>query len=413
METIIYIMIFSIILTPLIKIGQLPAIRIEQLIVFLVLGIISGWFFLKKEVKIHWSILPLLQITFAFFIFISIVSGIFNGVKVSIRDFFEIYKIVIYTGVFLIIATYIKKDTKKLQILIFIRKIIFISSIIAIIQYFNIYNLNKYYIPIIAPTQYDTLVGNYPWPRVVGITPNPNIYAVLVGIGILICIGLYMETKQKKNLLFALIMFIALSMTRSRSGLVFLLCSLFIFVIFQYKEVVKGLLFINKVEKKSLKHFFILSFGLIVVILGFFLYAPDDLTWRFLEALNLSNSSSWQARLKHWVENWGYFTLSPIFGIGPAKSIDYKYAADNEWLLLLRMYGIFGTLYFVISFILPCLYRQIINSFYGKIYISVLVGAAIYMIPAAIYNSFQLMPLVMVLAGLAFSDESKVIKIKI
>ena len=50
------------------------------------------------------------------------------------------------------------------------------------------------------------------------------------------------------------------------------------------------------------------------------------------------------------------------------------------------------------------------NSYYKYLYLSIIVGSAIYMIPAIIYNSFQLMPLVMVFAGLIPNDRNKMCK---
>ena len=77
------------------------------------------------------------------------------------------------------------------------------------------------YIFIIAPTQFKTLVGGYSWPRVVGLSNNPNVYAVIVSIGLLIGFSLYLYEKKKHNLFFLAINFIVLMMTLSRAGLTF------------------------------------------------------------------------------------------------------------------------------------------------------------------------------------------------
>lgn len=37
-----------------------------------------------------------------------------------------------------------------------------------------------------------------------------------------------------------------------------------------------------------------------------------------------------------------YFSRSPYLGIGAGKSVGFKYAPDNEWLLLLRKYSFTG-----------------------------------------------------------------------
>ena len=92
---IIYIILFSTILTPSIKIGNLPAFRIEQVIVV----VFAIYFFigltLRKKIKKNDIMFPLLYSGFSFFIILSILVGSFKGIKVIVNDFFEIYKIFI------------------------------------------------------------------------------------------------------------------------------------------------------------------------------------------------------------------------------------------------------------------------------------------------------------------------------
>ena len=98
--------------------------------------------------------------------------------------------------------------------------------------------------------------------------------------------------------------------------------------------------------------------------------------------------------------------MSPIFGLGPAKSIEYGSYADNEWILFLRSYGIIGTTYIVLTFLLPFIKSK--DKFFKYIYFSVLLGSVLYMVPAAIYHIFQIMPLIMILAGLISNDKNKI-----
>ncbi|MDD4347313.1 MAG: hypothetical protein PHZ11_10650, partial [Desulfitobacteriaceae bacterium] len=88
-----------------------------------------------------------------------------------------------------------------------------------------------------------------------------------------------------------------------------------------------------------------------------------------------------------------------------AKSVGFKLAPDNEWLLLLRKYGLLGTSWFVLMFITPFYaYRSVLkHNLLAKLYAAILIGLAVYMLPAAVFHSFQLMPFVMILGGMVFS----------
>lgn len=149
----------------------------------------------------------------------------------------------------------------------------------------------------------------------------------------------------------------------------------------------------------------------IIIILGILIFnsLPEQLTWRLKHGMNIGSDASFQARLRNWKEHIDHFIRSPIFGLGPAKTIEYNSQVDNEWLLLLRQYGIIGTLYFLIVFVTPFIRHK--DKFYKYLYYSVLVASALYMIPAIVYNSFQIMPLIMILAAL-LSSTSKVKKEK-
>ena len=157
---IIYIIIFSIILTPNIRINGIPSFRIEQVIVILFSISIFIRFILRKRVEFTNYKFPIMYFIFSFFIMLSILIGSIKGISVIPNDFFEIYKIYIYIGIYLIFRTIIKNEDDKIKIINVIRICLVVSVIISIQQYFNILNLNDKYVPLIAPTQFRTLVNN-------------------------------------------------------------------------------------------------------------------------------------------------------------------------------------------------------------------------------------------------------------
>ena len=397
-----YIIIFSLILTPSIRIKGIPAFRVEQIVIIIIAIYTLIKTILGRKIKINNPLFVLLYGGLSFFILLSILVGSCKGIRVILNDFFEIYKIFVYLSIFLYISSIIKTDADRLKVIKFTNLCLLGSVFIAIQQYFNLFNLNEIYVPIIAPTQYKTLVNNYPYPRVVGMTSNPNEYSVMPGIGGVLSWSMFINTKRKKHILNLLIFSLGVLMTLSRTGLVFfIVCILTYSILHLYENLNKG---------RVIKFFTILflTITLLLVAILLFKYLPEGLTWRFKAGLDIKLDKSFQARLSNWTEHINYFKMSPMFGLGPAKSIAYQHSVDNEWLLFLRQYGIIGCLYVFLTFSFPFIIKT--NSYYKYLYLSIIVGSAIYMIPAIIYNSFQLMPLVMVFAGLIPNDRNKMCK---
>lgn len=404
---IIYIIIFAIVLTPNLRIKALPSIRIEQLIILLltinaIISLIKG-----TNIRIKKNKFVIMHSFFSVFIIFSILVGSIKGMKVIPNDFFELYKIYIYIGIFLITFSTVKTKEDRIKIIKFMMTCILISIIISIQQYFNLFNLNEKYVPLMAPTQYKTLVNNYPTPRVIGMTANPNEFAIMPGIGAILSWSMYLNTRKKKNLIFLYIYILGVLMTLSRSGFVFMVIGIAVNTFFYF--VVNGININGFSEIKiNLKNIRFIIFVIVLILLAaiiIFGYLPKDLTWRIVRGFDLKTDSSFQARLSNWEEHINYFKMSPVFGMGPAKFIKYKHHVDNEWLFSLRRYGIVGTLYFVISFVIP--FTKGKDKFFKHIYFSVLLASSAYMLVVNIYNSFQVMPLIMVLAALIPQTNSK------
>lgn len=398
----IYAIIFSTILIPDIRIQGLPSFRVDQIITI----IIVIYYFMKVaiigKVKIKKDLFLFLYSGFSFFIILSILIGSYKGIKIIPNDFFELYKIFNYIIVYWVTSSIVKNDNDKFKIIKFTIFCLLLSVLVAVQQYFNLFNLNEKYVPIIAPTQFRTLVNNYSSPRVVGMTSNPNVYAVMPGMGGVLSWSMYSITSNKKYILQLVIFTLAVFMTLSRTGMVFLVVSVFTFsLLYFYKNV------ITKNIKKVLK---IVALIITVVLLSsiIFNYLPEELTWRFKLGLNISADNSFQTRVSNWEEHVKYFLKSPWFGLGPAKSIVYEHSVDNEWLLLLRQYGVIGTFYFVMTFLSSFILKK--RSYFKYLYLSILIGSIVYMFPAIIYHSFQIMPLIMVIAGLVTNDESNLNK---
>lgn len=392
--------ICSSILFPTLRVAGFPGFRLEQIIVILMITLLFLRSALGNRNATANRNFVAAYTGFSIFIILSISVGSFLGVNVIANDFFELYKIFIYLGAFILTSDAARTDEKRLIILRFVHFFLLLSCLVAFQQYFNLFGLNEKYVHIIAPTQYRTLVNNYANPRVVGMTSNPNEYAIMPGVGALISLCLYILTKQKKYIFSIGMFFFTLLLTMSRTGLVFMILAISALSFFRFVEIGQ------KNKRVDLLKFVIILVS--IVLLGIMLlnWLPDSYTWRIKDGLNLTANTSFQARIRNWQEHIEYYKKSPIFGLGPSKSVAFSHSADNEWLLLLRQYGIVGVIYFVFVFSAPFIRSK--RSVYKKLYFSLILAAAIYMIPAGIYHSFQLMPLFMVLAGLVpFNSQSQ------
>lgn len=406
----IKLILFFTILTPSIRIGSLPGFRLEQILILMttiyaVFRVLAG-----KKVRIQTSSFTNIYILFPIFIIISSFVGSIKGYTPIPNDYFELYKVFLYAAVFFITSTFIDSDEKRIQILSSIVLYSSFSAIIAITQYFDFMGLNSKYIPIIAPTQFKTLMPGHSQPRVVGLSGNPNVYAVIAGIGFLLALWFFIETRKKKYVIPLTLNFIGSLMTLSRTGFVFLGAASLVMVFsnlsvqgLNYKVILSG-----KIKKKPVA---LLLFSLLIVAsitVALLEFVPEDLLWRLRLGLNVSQDNSWQARIQNWNEAKAFFLNSPLFGIGPAKNF-FTISVDNEWLLLLARYGVVGTFVLSLSFISPLFDKRFYKNKYRSIYYGLIVGMSLYMIPASIYHSFQLMIIVLVILASVLQERKEIV----
>lgn len=412
----IYSIVLSVFFVPGIPTGSfLPDVRLEEIIVFswaviVLLMLLAGF---KIGLSLPSGYL-LLGLAFTSYVFLSVWWGGVLGYGTTIRDFMEVVKAIKYLLIFTIVVTAIQRGIiTREQLLGLISIAGVITVIIAFTQYINLFGLNAYYVPYIAPTQYHTLVGNYPWPRVVGLTGNPNEYAALVTLASLAALFLAIYYRKRMAYVLWIILVAGVAMTLSRSGFAFLVVSS-LTILFGYLWQVgwrfrDGQVVLNKTVPLIIVFFIISS-----AIAG--LLMPDEFYWRMGEGLNLSESTSWVARVDNWGERMSVFKSSWIIGVGPAKSIEFQHAADNEWLLLGMRYGILGVILCLAWWLSPLCgrsdSRRLHNSrIYITLYGAAVVGSFVYMIPAAIYHSLQVFPIILMYAAIVVPAKGYILKL--
>lgn len=394
------------ILFPYIRLpGDIPDVRPEFIIIVVVWClIILAYLTEGRSVRLPYLSAYKWFAIFAIIIMLSItyVAWLNNQMPIW-RDFWEIVKLLLYFLIFVLISsqriTHIDlRRYYKLALILFL-----ISACFGFLQYINFAGINELVSPFYAPTQMRGLLVHG---RITGTTPNPNEFGALMVLAASLALSgalVYREWKLRLFCWFSLLIYgIALLLTLSRTSLVCLFIASIIIIFLFYKE--KGL----KGNFKRLFPLVLLGFLIIIVLLQ---VLPEKALARFSELLYFTEAPSWQARVGKWKTHYDIWLGSPLFGWGPGKA-EMSTIVDNEWLLILRRYGLFGLISFISLF--GCLYNGLFrigrdNPETSVIALTValrgtLISYSLYMMLASVYHSMQLMPILLLLLGLAYSQ---------
>ena len=309
----------------------------------IILCIITAYIFLIKNIsfkEIMKNKFIICNLIFAASICLSIIV---NYKTVLFNDLYEIIKYIVYPMITLIIVSTCD-DKEKYN---FILKTISISMIIicvwGIIQYFDLFSINELYIKEFAPTQYETLINNYPTPRIVGVKTNPAVYGLLVTMGIYFNILYYKCTKNKiLPITSTILCFINLMMTLTRTIQIAFMISIVVYMA------------ITILQKKGWKKSIIYTIIIIVILLVVFFILPQELTWRLKQVTDFQNASSWIGRVEKWKDYGEIIKQNLLFGIGPVKNhIDKLGYIDSELIQNILQYGIIGFGAYIVMLLSP------------------------------------------------------------
>lgn len=386
----ILLLIPAIILSPMINIPGVIGIRLDDL--WLAFGAVVYLTRLASTpLKLEFK-LPKYTTLFIIFIGWIVVTIFISSFKepyfYSGRDWLEVYKN-LKLLLIIVLATQLQ-ITKP-----FINKIfnvvtfsLLISAIFGIMQYFNVANVNSWLTPyFLAESQ---IKGLEVHGRIVGTYANPNVFgtAMLVGIGL--SFSRFFQILKFKYLLLSFIFLFATFLTLSRTAFVACLV-LVVLIIFQsfWKS------------KRKLLTLFSFSFVPLVAFIGL-KFAPEKLFFRTQNLNNLAEDESFQGRLDAWRYIFELRTRSNIFtGTGPVSN--FRLTFDNEWLMLLTIYGVVGlslvSLWFVLIYFKLGRLDADYYNFYNIALRSILIVYGVSMFMEPIFQQLQLMPLIALLIG--------------
>ncbi|AXS82515.1 O-antigen ligase family protein [Marinobacter sp. Arc7-DN-1] len=380
MINLVKLLIFSLILTPSISfMSGVPALRLDDFLTGILLAfLLFNRFRMNKRIVflcLFFVLLPL-----------SIFSGLSSDFNASYGDLIQFYRYAKFIVIYIFLVYVFSRFTghEIFCVLKFFMSCGLGLAIIVIFQYFDIFGLNKLYVHLIAPTQYHTLVGGYPFPRAVGMIGNPNEVGFIFVIISIISLYSLWKYDFRKVFLYIPLFFVGMVMTLSRSSFIAFIAAVFIFI-------VCFLFFSSPI--KSLGVFILFSlFSSFFICLSQESYIYEKVAWRYESGMDIMSNSSMGARFNNWQENLDLARSSPIIGVGPLRRMEMEHAADNEWLLLWRSYGIVGV-FLIILFFTSGVFSRRPHPDKALLY-SIVVSSFLYMIPATIFHSLVLFPLV-------------------
>ncbi|HGE71773.1 TPA: O-antigen ligase domain-containing protein [Candidatus Poribacteria bacterium] len=402
------LMIASVILPPIGMPLQMPAIRLELILVLVAwLLFLLGSLSTGGRIKLKWN--PVYK---WFFVFgITILASIVYATLVKVyypvvSDFWEFGKLLEYFLIFALIAN-LEISLIDLKRYYLISLMIFsVSAIFGFAQYWNIFNINSSaIISYYAPTQ---TIGLLSWGhRIVGTTGNPNEFAALMVLAASLALAGALWLEDKNERLFSWLGFIVFSfsviLTLSRSGLIGLIVASAFILFFKYPMYFRF--------KGILRLVFAIIPILLIIVFILIKLSPSTLFFRIESVLSPTTDTSFQVRLLMWNYNLEIWKQSPLLGWGAGKAT-MTTIVDNEWILLLRRYGIIGLTIFLIWFTKIYSYlSQIVKENSSNYTKAIAIGLqaifpayAVYMTFAAVYHSLQLMPIFMLYLGLIYSQ---------
>lgn len=339
----LYVIIFSLFLSPAVKVfGFLPAIRLDELLIYtwLVLTVVIG-----NKLVVDFSKL----IIFAFLaifalVNISILNGVMNGYSATFSDLNQYLRFLKYLGCFLlavkVFSHFNYEDLRRFYF--FLVAILFLLAVFSYMQRFNLFGVNDFVLKFVSNSEkYDALLKEVRGARVIGFAGNPNVFAFLFVYLLIVLWGFKQYYLTRGLLAFQVLIIFSifgLLFTLSRTGLLSLLVGFVTLTIFTLGSNDRHFAGVNYHIKRAMLLFFSLIIVYLILTTNYF---QESVLFRFVDSSNLSESTSFQSRLVEWEANLSIIASRPIWGVGPLSRSGIQ-AVDNEYLLILRSYGLVG-----------------------------------------------------------------------
>ena len=358
-KIIAFLIVLSILLFPNVKLGEgFPSVQFVDFLLPII-----GFIVFKNWYKVVWRKFFTIILVFGAYIILSIVV---NSRITSVKDYFEIFKLIKFLLIVLFFSIVeINNYKKNIFYPIFGLLVLF-----NLFHYFNLFGVNylieHYYNGGVHIELFglDSL-GAVSTKRMIGAIGNPNTNAIIF----LFFTSIFYPEKKKFS--FELIVFfVALFLfflCQSRTGFI----ALFLMIIF---DVINKLFILKTFNKWSM-----IPIVLVVIAYSFsYLFSSNIIeTERYVsnrkfeqipkesKTLNkhtyinsifsgeIAKTGSVKGRVEIWKHLFSMVKKKPIFGHGPDKDYFYdnKLYAENEYILYLWRYGVIGLLFYILFYV--------------------------------------------------------------
>ncbi len=394
-ELLIIIIALSITLPGIKVSSSFPLIRPEEFLIYTLFPFIFIYNISTNYLNDISKIFTKYYIIFLFLAIISTIYGVFFlNVNTGLRDAVEFVKMGKYLLIFLTVCSS-KPTEKDLNILLNTFVIVLITaSIIGILQFFNIFGFSSITGPFYLGEK--SYIVNQ---RLTGTFTNPNSFSVVLGFGIIISLVKILYEKNYNYRLYYILciglFIVCILITGSRTGLAAIIFAIATLLILFLRFNIQNLKSVLPV--------------IVILILSFIfgvVYAGQDIINRLSSGINLLENESLLMRFYAWYLNFQLIIQSPIFGWGPAKEI-LTTVVDNEYILVVRRYGILGASAFVLIYFYP-FYIATKNYFrfngdpYALIFVVTLLFFMISNLTNSVYNHIQTMDMWFIILGAYF-----------
>lgn len=396
------LVMFFLFLTPSISfIPGVPNIRLEEILLILWLSLVL--IFKKISVSDFIDSGSVWLVAFFLLVPISMLSGIFTGYSGEFSDLNQYVRFTKYVAACLLAWLAFKScDTDRIKdFTSFILIVGAFLSVVVFVQYFDIGSLNVHYVHLISDNQSQGLLGLAYLVRPIGFVGNPNILGFLLAMLFIVSLAWLCHYKNFSGVFYAALFFSAIVITLSRSALVAVIVGTLFFALhrtFFSGSRVSGFLLLSLLAGLSLLAYVTLQVP----------YIYENFTWRFVRGLDLATDTSLRARFSNWGESYEAIEKNIIFGAGPLRRYDFQFHADNDYLWIMRSYGVAGLILLTLFFV-----KGILRSGYDAIpglRISLLAASVVFMIPATVFSSLVLFPVLIIIISMLGACQSDKIK---
>lgn len=397
-QHIIYLLIALAILAPPLQISSsLPSVRIEEIVIYAFFPLILIMNLDKLTLSEAAKSFVKLYCGFLFLVLASTLYGYFIlDVPASVRDLFEVFTYSKYLLIFLTLHTFQLATEKVPHILYFILFTVLISGIIGLLQYFGVFNLDAitgpYYLQDRIHIISDRLTGTY---------KNPNTYSAILVSAHLIALGLFFfhQRKERKTLLLLCVAMLAILILFAGSRTMIAAYLLVTVIMILIGASTAGY---NKFQIVTLISVLGISFLIAVSMISY------SIIVRLESGLDIFSDESFAMRMLAWYLNFQLFLESPIFGWGAAKAI-HTTVVDNEFILILRRYGVIGLLAFLSLYLHPLItaYKNLkadtkIMMLFSSVIFTIIITFLLAGLTNTLFHNMQVMDLWIIILSLYY-----------